>query len=153
MDLNLPKSPKTLSTLVMKNLQLWLQKKKFKFKTISNSIPVPIPHINQIMNSIPSSKFQDHKNLLLTPSSNSNSSSTLEQRVWPCHFHFKKSVLSWKKNCENSKYCAMQKYNLQKKSSQNPSRCHNSITNLSFNISQKHHLSQNSHIKINLFTT
>ncbi len=47
-----------------------------------------------------------------------------------------KSILRQKKNYENFKYFSMQKYNLQKinplKETKNPSRYHNSITNLKF---------------------
>jgi len=49
-----------------------------------------------------------------------------------------KSISRQKKNYGNSKYFTMEKYKCSKKSSQNPSRYHNSIiTNLSsFNTSQ-----------------
>jgi hypothetical protein len=47
----------------------------------------------------------------------------------------------------------MQKYNLQKKNSeknQNPSKYHNSMTNLKFQHKPKYHICKNPHMKIDL---
>jgi hypothetical protein len=66
-----------------------------------------------------------------------------------CHtvalpFRFKK-YLKAKEELRKFKYFTMQKYNLQKESferNQNPSRYHNSITNLKFQYKPKYHLSK-----------
>jgi len=62
--------------------------------------------------------------------------------------YLKAKVELWK-----FKYFTMQKNVVSKKSSkrnQNPSRFHNSITNLEFQHKPKYHLSKNPHIKIDL---
>jgi hypothetical protein len=51
-----------------------------------------------------------------------------------------KKYLKAKEEVWKFKYFTMQKYNLQKKSSQNPSRYHNSITNFKFQRKPKYHL-------------
>jgi hypothetical protein len=59
-----------------------------------------------------------------------------------------KNILRQKKNYENSNISPRKKYNLQKKknplkeTNQNPSRYHNSITNLKFEPKSKYHLSK-----------
>jgi hypothetical protein len=56
-----------------------------------------------------------------------------------------KKYLKEKEELWKFKYFTMQKYNLQKKSckrNQNPSRYHNSITNLKFQHKPKYHLSK-----------
>jgi hypothetical protein len=64
-----------------------------------------------------------------------------------------KTILRQKNKYENFKYFTMQKYNLQKnplKETKNPSRYHDSITNLKFQHKPKTSSFKNPHIEIYL---
>jgi hypothetical protein len=68
-------------------------------------------------------------------------------------FTLKKGILRQKKNDGNSNNFTMAKCNLQKnplKETKNPSRYHNSRTNLKFQHKPKYHLSKDPHINCDL---
>jgi hypothetical protein len=63
--------------------------------------------------------------------------------LWPCHLHLK-SILRQKKNygISNISPCKNIIFKKSSKRNQNPSRYHNSITNLEFQHNPKYHLSK-----------